>query len=338
MIGIAAALLGLVLRTGAVPEATITAPGIAPAAFRGWFDAASRGRLRIPGDTLRRARGFRYVFVGGFRGERMRGYFAQNTAELKALGVPGRAIHVVHPGSDRTVEENRGEVRREFLRIAGEGPERLVVVAHSRGACDALAFALGDPGFVRDRVEALFLIQGPFGGTGLADYALGEGEPMDRRMPPAHRLLAYLIGRRERALLGRGRHGGLAGLTLASSRAYWRRALAEHAEAIPLVGPKVYYVESATRPGRLRLFLRAAAWYLGTYYGPNDGVVAAGDQSLAGLGTSLATLDAGHADLTRRGPATRAGRRIRRALVRSIVMAVGRGGTERPPDVVRIDR
>ena len=26
----------------------------------------------------------------------------------------------------------------------------------------------------------MFLIQGPFGGTGLADYVVGEGPPIDR--------------------------------------------------------------------------------------------------------------------------------------------------------------
>ena len=168
-------------------------------------------------------------------------------------------------------------------------------------------------------------MQGPFGGTGLADYVLGEGEPMDRRMPPGHRLLAHLLGRWEKSQLIRGRREGLAGLARDSSRAYWRRMLEEYAEAIPVVGPKVYYIVSRARPSRLRLFLRATAWYLQTYYGPNDGAVALGDQSLPGLGTTLGPLDAGHADLTRRFPASRSGRRAREAMMRGIVMAVGRG-------------
>ena len=213
------------------------------------------------------------------------------------------------------------------LRVAGGGAERLVVIAHSRGAGDALAFALRNPEFVRDRVEALFLVQGPFGGTGLADYVLGEGEPMERRMPPVPRLLAHLLGRWAKGRMAREWNEGLAGLTRESSRAYWRRMLEEHAGAIPVVGPKVYYVVSRARPSRLRLFLRATAWYLGAYYGPNDGAVAVDDQSLPGLGTALGPLDAGHADLTRRSPASRAGRRARAALMRGVVMAVGRGGS-----------
>ena len=56
-------------------------------------------------------------------------------------------------------------------------------------------------------------------------------------------------------------------------------------------------------------------------------MVALGDQTLPGLGTSLGVLDAGHADLTRRFPATRARRGTRQALIRSILMAVGHSGS-----------
>jgi len=317
--GLEVAFLGITLLLSGPAEG----PCVTAAEFQGWFKAASRGTLHIPAPVARRARRFRYVFVGGFRTGRMPGYFAQNAEELRAHGVPRRSIHFLFPSSRRTVEENCDAVRDELLRIAGEGPERLVVIAHSRGACDALAFALQEPRFVHDRVEALFLIQAPFGGTGLADYILGEGEPMDGRMSPGHRLLAGAIGALERFLLKHGWHGGLAGLSREASRAYWRCALDEHAEAIPIVGPKVYYVEARAHFTSLALFQRVMSCYLGAYYGPNDGIVAVCDQSLPGLGTSLGVVDAGHADLTRRFPATRAGRRSRRALIRAILMAVG---------------
>jgi hypothetical protein len=309
---------------------TAAGPSVTADEFQGWFEAASQGELRIPKPAVRRARGFQYVFVGGFRVGRMPGYFAQNADELRALGVPRRSIHFLYPSSRRTVEENCGAVREELLRIAGDGTERLVVIAHSRGACDALAFALNEPEFVRDRVEALFLIQGAFGGTGLADYVLGEGEPMDAQMPQVHRWLARAIGALERLLLKRGRHGGLVGMTRDASRAYWNDLLEAHADAVPLVGPKVYYIESRARPADLALFQRAMAWYLGAYYGPNDGVVAVDDQTIPGIGKSLGVLEAGHADLTRRFPATRSKRRLRRALIRSIVMTVSRDESPAP--------
>jgi pimeloyl-ACP methyl ester carboxylesterase len=280
----------------------------------------------VPGPVTRRASEFRYVFIGGLGGERMPGYFDQNARELRRLGVPRGSIHVIRPSSRRTVEQNRGEVRAAILAVAASGPQRLVIIGHSRGACDAAAFALNEPGFVRDRVEAIFLVQGPFGGSALADYVLGEGRPMDGRMPPGHRLLAYLLGRRERSLVGRGVHAGLAGLTRAASRAYWRGELDRNAEAARAVGPRIFYVESRAVPSRLRLFQRATYRYLGAYYGPSDGMVGLEDQSLPGLGIRLGPVEAGHTDLTRRSPASRAGRRSRAALMRAIVMAVGGGG------------
>ena len=299
-------------------------PAVTARQFGEWFAAASRGELEVPESVERHALRFRYVFIGGFGGEKMPGYFAQNARELRAHGVADEAIRTIRPRSSRTVEENRDEVGEAIRTVAAEGPERLVLIAHSRGACDALAFSLHNPGFVHDRVEAIFLIQGPFGGSALADYVVGEGEPIEGKGTGAHALIARLIGHRERSLMEAGRHAGLAGLTREASKAYWARLLEEHAEAIPIVDPVLYFVESRATPEDLRLFQRSMARYLaGCDDRLNDGMVAVGDQSILGLGTHLGVLDAGHADLTRRFPATREGRHARRALVDGILMTLG---------------
>ena len=229
---------------------------------------------------------------------------------MRSLGVPRKAIHLVFPSSHRTLEENCGTVRDELLRIADEGPERLVIIAHSRAHCDALAFALHEPEFVRDHIEAFFLIQGPFGGTGLADYVLGEGEEIDEQMPPGHRMLARWIGAFERYLLSKGKHAGLAGLTREASRGYWELAMEAHADAVPVVGPKVFYVEANARPcapGAVDavhgLVSRFLLWAERRCRGPRRRRCRAWGP--AGI------LEAGHADLTRRYPAsTRAGDRV----------------------------
>jgi pimeloyl-ACP methyl ester carboxylesterase len=326
-IGQVAVLIAAALAGGADP-----APAVDPADFRGWFDEAAAGRLRIPAAVEARARRLRYVLVGGFRSERKPGYFAQNIRELEARGVPAAAIHEIYPSSHATAEENRDAIRAAFRAIADAGPEPLVVIGHSRGACDTLAFALREPEFVGARVAALFLVQGPFGGSGLADYVLGEGAPMDGRMPAPPRIAAHLIGRRERSLWARGRHAGLSDLTSEASSGFWERMLEEHADAIPVVGPRAYYVEAEIDPSRQRLLRRPIARYLGTYDGPNDGVVAAGDQALPGLGTSLGTLAVGHTDLTHRFPGAAAHRRLRAALIQAILMAVGREAAGPPAD------
>jgi pimeloyl-ACP methyl ester carboxylesterase len=305
------------------PQSPETPPSVSPAEFRRWFDAALAGKLAIPAEVKSSAQSYRYVFIAGFLNEGMPNYFAQNAKELRAKGVPKTAIHTIYPSSHQTIDENADAVRDKFLEIADLGPEKLVVIAHSRGACDALAFALHNPRFVAERIEALFLVQGPFGGTGVADYALGDGPPIDNRMPWLHRLVARGLGRIEEHVLARGNHGGLPSLTRRASREFWEEVLDEESASIPVVGPKTFYVTTKTTPSRLRLFMQATAWYLGTHFGPNDGMVTLEDQSLAGLGTVLAVLDAGHTDLTNRFPSAPPRRRLRRALVDAVIMAIG---------------
>jgi pimeloyl-ACP methyl ester carboxylesterase len=321
MIGHSALLAFLLL---AAPPPVESSSSITPAEFRASFDAALAGKLSVPANIKLAARSFRYVFVGGFMNEGMSEYFKQNARELRAIGVPRRAVHYIYPSSHETIEGNAEAVRGKFQEFASLGPEKLVVIAHSRGACDALAFAFRNPQFVSDHVQALFLVQGPFGGTGVADYISGEGPPIDRRMPLKQRLIALGLGRLEEYLLSRGKHGGLSSLTHRVSKEFWESALEEYETALPVVSPKTFYVTAKTRPAHLRLFLQATGWYLGTNFGPNDGMVALEDQSVAGVGTVLAVLDAGHTDLTHRFPSALPRRRLRRALIDAIIMGVGR--------------
>jgi pimeloyl-ACP methyl ester carboxylesterase len=298
-------------------------PVIVPAEFRDYFDAARKGKLEIPDDAIEEARSYRYVFVGGFHNERLPGYFTQNAKELRAIGVPKQAIHYIYPSSHRTVAENAKTVRRQFEDIADLGPEKLVVIAHSRGSCDTLLFALENPDFVQENVHSMFLIQGPFGGSGLADYVLGEGPPIDRKMPLGNRVIAHTLAKAEGFLLDHGKHGGLPALAHRASDEFWKDLLEESSAAIPIVGPKTYYITSQIPASGHRLLQRAIASYLETNFGENDGIVALCDQSLPELGTVLAVLDAGHTDLTNRFPSGKAAQRMRKAVVDAIVMAVG---------------
>ena len=320
MFGIGVLLLGLV----AGPEAVAERPHVTPDAFRAWFDASLEGNLEFPAAAEKAARGYQYVFIGGFASERMSSYFLQNAQDLQARGVPQRSIHFIFPSSEGTIEENSGLVSDTFRKIARESPGKLVVIAHSRGACDALTFALRNPAFVADHVEAMFLVQGPFGGSGLADVVAGDGPAPDHKMRPQHRATATILARLERYYLGRGHHAGLPELATDVAHDYWKTQLHEHHDAIAVVGPRTFYVTAATAPGHQRVFQRAAAWYLDTYFGTNDGVVALDDQSLPEVGTVLTVLDAGHTDLTHRFPlAPLTQRRLRRALVDGIMISVG---------------
>ena len=177
------------------PTVEIPPRVVAPSDFQAWFESACHGALKFtrirspvrPRGTVR--------FCRGVSQRADAGLFHGGDAGASPRGVPRRSIHLISPSSRETVAGNAKWVREQFEAVADEGPEALVVIAHSRGACNALAFALENPEFVRDRVHALFLIQGPFGGTGLVDYVLGEGPPMDGRMPWRHRIVARLLAR-----------------------------------------------------------------------------------------------------------------------------------------------
>jgi pimeloyl-ACP methyl ester carboxylesterase len=318
------ALVGLLV-VSAPPASTDSV--VSPLEFRASFKQAIAGRLTIPTDVKKAARDYRYVFVAGFMNEGTSEYFKQNAQELAAIGVSSKSINFIYPSSGKTIEENSAFVRDKFHEFAARGAERLVVIAHSRGACDTLAFALANAEFVAEKVEALFLVQGPFGGTGIADYLIGEGPPIDASMPLKDRLIAQGVSRLEEHKLSHGQHRGLPSLTRQASKKYWDMMLEKHEGAIPVISPKTHYVTTKANRAQLRLLLRATASYLDSHFGPNDGLVALEDQSVAGVGTVLAVLDAGHTDLTHRFPAAAPKRRMRRALIDAIVMGVGSPGT-----------
>jgi pimeloyl-ACP methyl ester carboxylesterase len=330
MIGCVALVTALVCSAPA-PGADPGAPVIAPADFQKWFELAAESRLVLPSGVEARAKQYRYVLLGGLQFGMMQSYLAQNAKALRARGVPAEAIHIINPSSHQTLVENAEAVREELVTLADEGPEKLVVIAHSRGACDTLAFALRNPHFVSDRIEAMFLVQGPFGGTGLADYVCGEGHAIDGRMPLGHRVLGQAMSRLESQLLGWERHQVVSSLSRRSSNRFWTELLEANRQAIPVVSPRTFYVTSLTEPSRHPLLQRTTAWYLNSYYGPNDGLVALEDQSLPELGTVLAVLDAGHTDLTRRFPAARPRKRLRWALTDAVMMAMGTDAKSTPP-------
>jgi pimeloyl-ACP methyl ester carboxylesterase len=319
-------MFGLLILTGALAAASDKPEArcfISPTEFRAWFDTASKRKLTIPDDVSQRAARYRYVLINGLDIGFTQGCFVQNAKELRAIGVPRKAIHFIDPSSRGTVAENAASVRSEIESLAALGPEKLVLIGHSRGACAVLAFALESPEFVAKRVHALFLIQGPFGGTAVADYVVGEGSAMDKRMPPVARVAGQVMGRLESSVLNQGKRQVITSMTRKASDNFWDDLMETNVDAIPTVGPKTFYVTSRTSASRHPLLQRVTAHYLGAYYGPNDGVVALEDQTIPGLGTVLATLDAGHTDLTHRFPSARPSQRLRRALVDAIIMAVG---------------
>jgi pimeloyl-ACP methyl ester carboxylesterase len=296
-------------------------PQIEPAVFTKWFNRSFGGVLNVPESVRNKALTYGYVFVGGWGNELAPGYFSGNISELKALGVPEDHIHRIFPPSTQGLSQNAEFVRTQITNW--KGPEKLVLIGHSRGGLDALLFALKNPDFTEKRVEAVFLIQAPFKGSGLADYLVGEGIALDERMPSFARKAFYWLGEAERRILRRWTGHGLADLTHQQAKESWEKRLQSHVATSPGLRGKVFYIRSAVEPQKQTPYFWASSWYLSTYYGKNDGLVTLEDQFLSQLGQRLNIVGCGHHDLTGSFPLTFATSNFRKALSRSVFMAVG---------------
>ena len=298
--------------------------------FAAFFERQIAAPQPLPQSVLEAARRYRYVFVAGFLNEAFRrGYFNENRDALIEAGVRPDAIHVVFPRSADAIAETAERLHREIPTLAAAGDQKLVLIGHSKGAAELLAFALANPAFVRTRVEAIFLAQGAIGGSGVADYITDAGHPLDDKMPAASRV-AFAVAARGGKLLDGELDRGFQSLTHRQTAALWARLVPRSSDsettkawAKPSVGPaadRIFFIRSHRRPGAVSKILALTATYLATYYGDNDGLVELEDQELPGVGRVLATLEADHMALTVARPVSGDEPAVRRAFTHALLM------------------
>lgn len=331
------ALVALIVLLAAFAHATAPAEEFRPAApgpsvhssgttFETWFRMQVEHSTTLPAVVLRTARRYQYVFVAGFLNEGFRReYFDDNRRALIDAGVAAESIHVVFPKSSNGVEENASLLRQTMSMLSAPGSQRFVVIGHSKGAVEVLAFALLSPAFVRDRVRALFLVQGAFGGSGIADYISGKGHKLDGGMPAAQRA-EFAIAAGAGKLLDVGIDRGFQSLTHDGAAQIWPRLIPRRGgpESPPNLpdglADRIAYIRASRAPEKVSPLFRVAAAYLGAYYGENDGLVEVKDQALAGVGTIITTLDADHASLMLSRPVSDQSDRVRRAFTQALLM------------------
>ena len=148
-------------------------------------------------------------------------------------------------GNARVVRERFGGDR---LRRA---PRSWCVIAHSRGWLRRTCFRPPEPRVSRRTCHHVVLdSRAHLAEPAVADYVVGGGPPMDKRMPLAQ------PGRRrgelanaEGFLLDRGKHGGLPSLTRQASAEFWQDLLRESSQRpCRCVGPKTFYVTTQDLP------------------------------------------------------------------------------------------
>jgi hypothetical protein len=289
--------------------------------FTEWFRSSFNRASAFPTERAEKARNLRYVFVKGFLNELTPGYFTDNIARLKSLGVPDSHIDIVSPSSGQSFTGNVGNLNRKLSRHF-TGKEELVIIAHSRGAVDALAWAIYNAGPFQRNVKELFLVQGPFGGSGVADYFSGEGHPIDFRMPKYAFVAGFLKGLYYGGAVDFWIQEGMSTLTTRVSSAFWKRTLRNFSGMIPLVREKIHFITASTYPDEVSTILLPAAWYLHTYYGSNDGLVVRRDQAIEEVGNIILTIKGDHASLTNAWPMSDFPSTYRQAFTDAIVLSV----------------
>lgn len=301
---------------------------ITPARFRAWVDGYYQNPQGLPKDEIPKAASLRYVFVGGIFNEAVKSMFVENVRALVRLGVPERRIQTVFPSSLLSIEENFAVVREKIVRFAAEGPEKLVLIGHSKGAAEALAAALALPAPLVDRVHAVFLLQGAFHGSPLADYFFDDGKAVDDRFPWHYRR-AFEFAREAKLVekldaiqeIFKFRiDRGLMSLTRRKAEGFWSRHLVTHAKAASKLSDRIYYLASWEHPEKLSYVFHASGLYEALYYGPNDGIVVTDDQALDELGGTLAVYRVGHGDLVTDSNKTSHSHRLKVAIMTALVL------------------
>jgi hypothetical protein len=299
--------------------------GEKPSAFRAWFERQVETPTPLPVAAADAARQYRYVFVAGFLNEGFQiGYFNENRKALLDAGVKPDAIHVLFPRSGNGVEDNVTELRRSVPELAARGPQKLVLVGHSKGAVEALALVAAEAAFVRERVQAVFLVQGAFGGSGIADYITGSGHPLDARLP-ARRRAEFTVAVQSGKLLDLAVDDGFRSLTHRRAADLWDRLIPAAAVGVRWrlpedVARKVFFIRGRRDPDKVSSIFTTTARYLRAYYGDNDGLVEVSDQWVVGTGTIIATLDADHFALTVARPVSAQSAATRLAFTRALLM------------------
>lgn len=137
------------------------------------FDGAARDESRrfsellddeVAGRPLpAQASQYRYLLVPGLGWRRRAGYMAPNLLRLRSAGLEAELVPTAAAG---LAGENAAAVRAAVER----SPRPVVIIAHSKGALDALAAFPQPPG----KVRALVALQAPYGGSPMAQWVLAH--------------------------------------------------------------------------------------------------------------------------------------------------------------------
>mgnify|MGYP001582519391 CR=1 FL=1 len=277
---------------------------------------------------IEKAKKYRYFFVTGFMNEILKGglseYFYDNIKELSHRGIPESNLYrPIYLSSSRTAEENAEDLYKIILEQAPGDQKDLVLIGHSMGAQELFLMSLKQRDFIKNRVRAVFLIQGSIGGSPIADYVAGEaGEGTLDKLSLWERWRFQFLMRSGSALRMVVQEG-LHSLTRKNAKSFWSHIQLSD-EDRQLLNLHLFYILSKMGPDKIsdNPIFSISGRYTLLNFGENDGLLLVEDQMTSRFGTQLALLTADHCDLVLSlNPMTR---QMRKGLMRAMIQWVGK--------------
>ncbi len=264
-----------------------------------------------------------YVFVPGFLHRWVPTYFLPNRAHLIRMGIPKDSIKIIRPSHGQSKEKNIEWLFSKFQTLQKIYPHKqMVIMGHSKGASEALALSLQNSVFFKKHVAYLFLIQGVFGGSGVADYVLGQGKPISNQLNFLSGTAMWFMGKAA-SLVSPMIHPGLESLRRENAQSFWKDIKQKHGHIIEDIQSRVYHFKAHREPSEMSIFLQHTGHYLKNNYGDSDGLVTIGDQD-PGFGTHLYTFEVCHGGLILHQPITNVPKRTRMAFNASWVEVINK--------------
>lgn len=244
---------------------------------------------------------YQYIFVAGIFNELMPYYFKDQIDWLARCQVPAGQIQLARPYSGNGLSRSSDSLKDLIREVLFKNPSKpLIIMGHSKGAPEALLAALQSPFEIQQKISAVICIQGSFGGSPIADMALGAGQ--DAGNPNykfiarvARRLMSWL--KRVEYIYGKSVHDGVYSVKTSEAKHFWPLFLDTHQNDDILIENKVLVLQTYKHYRRINPLFFLSGQYLDKLTGEKtDGAIPFSSQRPPIDGIHPAILELDHLD------------------------------------------
>ena len=244
---------------------------------------------------------FQYVFVTGIFNELMPYYFKDQIEWLTRCQVPSSQIRLARPYSGTGLTRSSVGLKELFQEMLSSHPTKpLMIIGHSKGAPEALLASLQSPQSIQQKIATIVCIQGSFGGSPIADLALGDdsatSSPNYRLVARIARRLTSWLNRVER-FYGKSVRDGVDSIKTKEARAFWTQFINDSQNENILTENKVLVLQTYKHYRRLNPFFFLSGQYLNAITGEQtDGAIPLSSQRPPIPGIRPTVLELDHLD------------------------------------------